>query len=130
MNKKTIRGIDVRDKRVLVRVDLNVPIDTETGTITDETRIRAIVPTIKYLIDNEARVILCSHLGRPKGKAIESLRLWPVAERLSHIMGKEVKATRDCIGPDVSGVVAAMKRGDILLLENLRFQSEEEDNDD
>jgi len=130
MNKKTVRDIDVRNKRVLVRVDLNVPIDAETGNITDETRIRAIVPTIKYLVGNEAKVILCSHLGRPKGQVIEPLRLWPVAERLSRVMGKKVKVTHDCIGHDVSEAVAGMKAGDILLLENLRFHSGEEDNDD
>jgi len=128
MNKKTIRDIDVRGKRVLVRVDLNVPLDEE-GAITDDTRIRAVLPTIEYLIDNRARVILCSHLGRPDGKVVEELRLAPAAKRLSELLGSPVEMAPDCIGPQVEQAVARLKEGGVLLLENLRFHPEEEKND-
>ncbi|MFC1905872.1 phosphoglycerate kinase [Chloroflexota bacterium] len=129
MNKKTIRDIDVADKKVLVRVDLNVPMDETTGEITDETRIRAIIPTLKYLLENKAKVILCSHMGRPKGKVIEGMRLAPVAKRLSELINLPVKATRDCIGPEVTDAVNRMEPSSLLLLENLRFHAEEEKND-
>ena len=125
MNKKTVKDIDVRGKRVLVRVDFNVPLDPETGEITDDTRIRAVVPTIKYLIDNRAKLILCSHFGRPEGKVVEELRLAPVGERLSQILGLPVQMAKDCIGPEVEETVNRLKEGDILLLENLRFHPEE-----
>ncbi len=128
MNKKTVRDIDVRGKRVLVRVDLNVPFD-EKGAIADDTRIRAVLPTIKYLTDNKARVILCSHLGRPDGKVVEELRLAPVAERLSQLLNSHVEMTTDCVGPQVEEAVAKLKKGDILMLENLRFHAGEEKND-
>jgi len=128
MNKKTIRDIDVRGKRVLVRVDLNVPLD-ENGAITDDSRIQAVLPTIKYLIDNRARLILCSHLGRPDGKVVDELRLSPVAERLSELLGSPVEMAADCIGPQVAEAVARLKEGEVLLLENLRFHPEEEKND-
>jgi phosphoglycerate kinase len=128
MNKKTIRDIDVAQKRVLVRVDFNVPQD-KAGNITDDTRIRAALPTIQYLRDKGAKVILCSHLGRPKGKVVEEFRLTPVAKRLSDLLGAPVPKTNDCIGPEVDKAVAAMKPGDVLLLENLRFHAEEEAND-
>ena len=128
MNKKTVRDIDVRGKRVLVRVDLNVPFD-EKGAIADDTRIRAVFPTIKYLTDNKARVILCSHLGRPDGKVVEELRLAPVAERLSQLLNSHVEMTTDCVGPQVEEAVAKLKKGDILMLENLRFHAGEEKND-
>jgi len=128
MNKKTIRDIDVRGKRVLVRVDLNVPLD-KTGAITDDTRIRAVLPTIQYLIDNKARLILCSHLGRPDGKVVEELRLAPVAKRLSELLGSPVEMAPDCVGPEVEEAVARLKKGGVLLLENLRFHAEEEKND-
>lgn len=128
MNKKTIRDIEVAGKRVLVRVDFNVPLD-KTGQITDDTRIRAALPTIEYLRDKGAKVIVCSHLGRPKGKVAEEFRLMPVAKRLSELLGTTVQKTDDCIGPEVEKAVAAMKPGDVLLLENLRFHAEEEAND-
>ena len=126
MDKLTIRDIDVRDKRVLVRVDFNVPMNEDTGEITDDSRIRASLPTIQYLIDHKAIVILCSHLGRPKGAPEEKFRLAPVAKRLSEMLGKPVGITRDCIGSEAEKAVEALKSGDILLLENLRFHTEEE----
>ncbi len=126
MDKLTIRDVDITGKRVLVRVDFNVPLDEKTGKIIDDSRIRAALPTIKYLIDHRARVILCSHLGRPDGKVVESLRLAGVARRLSQILGKQVKTAGDCIGPEVEESVKSLKSGDILLLENLRFHPEEE----
>ena len=129
MSKKSVRDIDVNGKRVLVRVDLNVPLDEETGVITDYTRIRAVLPTIEYLIDKRARVILCSHLGRPDGKVVEKLRLTQVAEQLSKLLGKKVATASDCIGADVEKAAAKLKDGDVLLLENLRFHAEEEKND-
>ncbi len=128
MNKKTIRDINVTGKKVLVRVDFNVPMD-KNGTITDDTRIRATLPTIQYLLDHKARVILASHLGRPKGKVSESERLAPVAQRLSELLGKPVTALKDSIGPEVEAAVSKMKSGDVVLLENLRFHAEEEAND-
>jgi phosphoglycerate kinase len=129
MNKLTIRDIDVGGKRVLLRVDFNVPLDEETGAITDDSRIRATLPTIKYLIDRKARVILCSHLGRPKGRIVKKLRLATVAQRLSQILGQKVGVTTDCIGSGVEKAVEKLKPGDVLLLENLRFHPEEEEND-
>jgi phosphoglycerate kinase len=126
MNKMTVRDIDVTGKRVLVRVDFNVPIDARTGAITDDSRIRASLPTIKYLIERKAKVILMSHLGRPKGKIVEEMRLTPVAKRLSQILGQPVGVAVDCIGPEVEKSVKALKVGDVLLLENLRFHPEEE----
>jgi len=126
MNKMTIRDIDVSTKKVLVRVDFNVPIDTKTGAITDDSRIRATLPTIKYLTERNARVILISHLGKPKGKVVDSLRLTPVAQRLSQILGQQVGVAANCIGPEVEKSVKALRNGDVLLLENLRFHSTEE----
>ena len=130
MNKKTIEDIDVKGKRVLVRVDFNVPQD-ETGKITDDRRIRAALPTIQYLTNQGAKVILVSHLGRPKGKPEdrEKFTLKPVAERLSELLGKPVTLAPDCVGPEVEKMVHAMKDGDVLLLENVRFHPEEEKND-
>lgn len=128
MNKKTVRDIDVTGKRVLVRVDFNVPLD-EKGAIADDTRIRAVLPTINYLTDNKARVILCSHLGRPEGKVVDELRLAPVAERLSQLLNSHVEMATDCIGPKVEEAVRKLKKSDILMLENLRFHPEEEKND-
>ena len=127
MKKKTIADISWSGKRALVRCDFNVPLDANLN-ITDDTRIRAAIPTIRYLLDHGAIVILCSHLGRPKG-VTESLRLNPVAKRLSELLGKPVKKLDDCIGPEVEAAVAASKPGDVLLLENLRFYAEEEKND-
>lgn len=124
MNKKTIRDVDVAGKRVLVRVDFNVPI--EQGRITDDTRIRATLPTIQELIQRGARVILLSHLGRPEGKVREELRLAPVAERLSELLGQPVRYVRDCLGPEVERAVQELQPGEVLLLENVRFYPEEE----
>ena len=127
MNKKSVKDIDVRGKRVLVRVDFNVPQDDQ-GNITDDTRIEAALPTIQHLIDGGGRVILVSHLGRPKG-VTESLRMDPIAKRLSELLGKPVKKLDDVIGPDVEAAVNAMSDGDVVLLENVRFYKEEEAND-
>ncbi len=126
MNKMTVRDTDVTGKRVLVRVDFNVPMDAVSGKITDDSRIRAALPTIKYLIERNARVILLSHLGRPKGKPSEGLQLYPVAQRLAEILGKPVRTARDCIGPEAEEAAGALKGGQVLLLENLRFHAEEE----
>jgi phosphoglycerate kinase len=126
MDKMTIRDIEVTGKRVLVRVDFNVPMDAKTGAITDDNRIRASLPTIKYLIERQARIILISHLGRPKGKIVNDLRLTPVAQRLSQILGQQVGVAVNCIGPEVEKSVETLKAGDVLLLENLRFHSDEE----
>jgi len=128
MPKKTVEDISVTSKRVLVRVDFNVPMSKD-GTISDDTRIRACLPTIKYLIDKQARLIICSHLGRPKGKVVEELSLAPVAKRLSELLGKPVEAPGDCIGPAVEAAVSKMQDGEVMLLENLRFHAEEEAND-
>jgi len=128
MPKKTVEDVAVAGKRVLVRVDFNVPLDKD-GAIGDDTRIRACLPTIKHLIDNNARVIICSHLGRPNGKVVEELRLAPVAKRLSELIGKPVEALRECIGPQVEAAVAKLRDGEVMLLENLRFYPEEEAND-
>jgi len=129
MNKLTIRDIDVGGKRVLVRADFNVPLDEASGAITDDSRIRATLPTIKYLIERKARVILCSHLGRPGGKVVEKLRLAPVARRLSELLGQRVEvAPHSSIGPEVEKEVEGLRGGDVLLLENLRFQPEESEN--
>jgi phosphoglycerate kinase len=129
MKKKTVRDIDIRGKRVLVRVDFNVPLDVETGAISDDRRIRAALPTIRYLLEQKCRVVLCSHFGRPKGKVVEEMRLAPIATRLSELLGQPVATTRDCIGADVEKAVSALKGGEVLLLENLRFHPEEEKND-
>ncbi len=129
MGKKTIADIDVSGKRALVRVDFNVPRDKATGEITDDVRMRAALPTIEYLIDHDAKVILMSHLGRPKGKVVEELRLNKVAEHLSELLGKPVTKLDECVGPEVEQAVANMKNGDVILLENIRFHPEEEKND-
>jgi phosphoglycerate kinase len=129
MNKLTIRDVEVTGKRILVRVDFNVPLDYNTGEITDDGRIKATLPTIDYLIENGARVILCSHLGRPGGKVLNELSLAVVARRLSKILRQTVEITDDCIGPEVEEKVASLKNGDVLLLENLRFHDEEEKGD-
>ncbi|HEX6479886.1 MAG TPA: phosphoglycerate kinase [Ktedonobacteraceae bacterium] len=128
MNKKTIRDIDVAGKRVLVRVDFNVPLDAEQH-ITDDTRIRAALPTIQYLLDHGAAVILMSHLGRPDGKVVEKMSLKPVAYHLSRLLGKPVQMATESIGPQVEALAGALKPGQVLLLENLRFHKEEEKND-
>jgi phosphoglycerate kinase len=126
--KKTIRDVDLKGKRVLMRVDFNVPLD-EKLNITDDMRIASAVPTIKYALEKGARVILMSHLGRPDGKVVDSMRLTPVAKRLEELLGRRVVKADDCIGDEVKGAVQGMKPGDVLLLENLRFHAEEEKND-
>ena len=128
MDKKTIRDIDLAGKRVLVRVDFNVPLDSNQQ-ITDDTRIRAALPTIRYLLDQGAAVILMSHLGRPDGKVVEKLSLAPVARRLSELLGRPVEMATDCVGPAVEAQAKALQPGQVLLLENLRFHKEEEKND-
>ncbi|MEO1432270.1 MAG: phosphoglycerate kinase [Cyanobacteria bacterium J06633_8] len=131
MAKKTLANLsqsDLQGKRALVRADFNVPLD-DAGNITDDTRIRAALPTIQDLISKEAKVILTSHFGRPKGEVKEKLRLTPVAKRLSELLGKEVVKCDDCIGDEVTNKVGALQNGDVLLLENVRFYSEEEKND-
>lgn len=126
--KKTIKDVDLKGKRVLIRVDFNVPLDDKLN-ITDDIRIRAAIPTIKYAIDKGAKVILMSHLGRPDGKVVESMRLTPVARRLEELLGQKVIKTDDCVGDAVKKVAGAMKPKDVVLLENLRFHPEEEKND-
>ncbi len=127
MNKNSIRDVDVRGKRVLVRVDFNVPL--KAGTATDDTRIRAALPTLNHLLDQAASLILCSHLGRPKGKVVPELKMDPVAVRLSELLGRPVNKLDDCIGPEVEAAVQAMQSGDVILLENTRFHPEEKAND-
>jgi phosphoglycerate kinase len=129
MNKKTVRDIDVAGKRVLVRVDFNVPLDKAAGAISDDSRIRAALPTINYLTGRQAKVILVSHLGRPDGKVSEKLRLKPIAARLEEHLGAHVAYVPASSGPQAAGAVAAMQPGDVLLLENVRFEPGEETND-
>ena len=128
MNKKTVEDIDVKDKKVLVRCDFNVPQDEE-GNITDNRRIVSSLKTIKYLLEHNAKVILCSHLGRPKGQINEKYSLKPVAKELSRLLGKEVKISKDVVGEDTKRLVSELKSGEAILLENLRFHAEEEKND-
>ncbi|MEA5596059.1 phosphoglycerate kinase [Rivularia sp. UHCC 0363] len=131
MSKKSLANLsksELQGKRALVRVDFNVPLD-DAGNITDDTRIRAALPTIQDLISKEAKVILASHFGRPKGEVKDKLRLTPVAKRLSELLGKEVVKCDDCIGDEVTSKVGKLQNGDVLLLENVRFHSEEEKND-
>lgn len=127
MNKKSVRDVDFKGKRVFCRVDFNVPM--QDGKVTDETRIRAALPTIQYLREQGAKVILASHLGRPKGKVVEEMRLTPVAERLSELLGHDVKKAGEAYGDSVKAIIAKMNDGDILLLENVRFYPGEEKND-
>jgi len=127
MNKKTIRDFDVHGRRVLVRVDFNVPL--QNGQVRDDTRIRAALPTIQYLLDHDAAVILCSHLGRPKGKPDPALSLRPVAEHLDRLIPQPVRFAEDCIGPLAQQAAAQLKPGQVLLLENTRFHPGEKAND-
>jgi 3-phosphoglycerate kinase len=128
MNKKTVRDIDVKGKRILMRVDFNVPMD-ENGHITDESRIVGALPTIEYLVNQKAKVVLCSHMGRPKGEFNKKYSLAPVAKRLGELLKQEVAMAKDVIGPDADSVVAQVQEGGVALLENLRFHAEEEKND-
>ena len=128
MSKKTVKDIDLKGKKVLVRCDFNVPLD-ENGNITDNTRIVAALPTIKYLLENNCSVILCSHLGRPKGEFNEKYSLTPVAKELSKLLEKQVIMSKDVIGEDTKKKASELKQGEILLLENVRFHREETDND-
>ncbi|MCX8011161.1 MAG: phosphoglycerate kinase, partial [Ignavibacteria bacterium] len=129
MNKLSIDQLELKGKRVLVRVDFNVPLD-ENLNITDDIRITSSLPTIKKIINDGGKAILMSHLGRPKGKPNPKYSLKPVAMRLSELLGKEVKLTPDCIGTEAEKIVNEMKEGDVVLLENLRFHAEEEANDE
>jgi len=127
LSKMTVRDVDVPGKRVFLRADLNVPLDD--GRITDDTRIRASLPTIVYLLERNASVVLASHLGRPKGKVNDALRLKPVADRLSRLLGRPVRMTGDALGPGVQDAIGKLRPGELILLENLRFHGEEEAND-
>ncbi|MFH1837626.1 MAG: phosphoglycerate kinase [Candidatus Omnitrophota bacterium] len=127
--KKTLQDVQVNGKRVLMRADFNVPLN-ESREVTDDSRIRAALPTIKYILDNGGKLILMSHLGRPKGEVKEDLRLDPVAAKLSALLEKDVKKLDDCIGEEVEKAVGEMKEGDVILLENLRFHKEEKKNDE
>ena len=128
MAKRTIRELDVAGKRVLVRVDFNVPLD-EAGRIVDDTRIRAALPTVEHLLAQGASVILMSHLGRPRGRRVPALSLVPVAERLSQLLGRAVGMAPDCVGTEVAAQAAALQPGQVLLLENVRFHPQEEQNE-
>ena len=127
-NKKTIRDLEFEGRKVLVRVDFNVPL--QDGGIADDTRMRAALPTIQYLINQGARIILCSHLGRPKGQVVESLSLRPVADHLSNLLGKQVAFSVDCVGEVAKTAASQLKNGEVLLLENTRFHPQEKANDD
>lgn len=127
MNKKSVKDVELKGKRVFCRVDFNVPM--KEGQVTDETRIKAALPTIEYLMNQGAKLILASHLGRPKGSVVEELRLTPVAKRLSELLGKEVKKADEAYGDSVKAMVDTLSEGDVLLLENVRFYAGEEKND-
>jgi len=129
ITKQTIDQIDLKGKRVIIRVDFNVPLD-DARQITDDSRLRAVLPTINHVVDEGASVILCSHLGRPNGQPRPELSLAPVAKRLQRLLGKNVIFSPDCIGAPVKNIVSHLKPGDVLLLENLRFHAEEEKNDE
>ena len=127
MSKKSVRDVEVAGKRVFVRVDFNVPV--ENGQITDDTRIRETLPTIKFLVEKGAKVILASHFGRPKGQVVEELRLTPVAAKLAELLGQSVIKADESVGEIVKAQVDALENGDVLLLENVRFNEGEEKND-
>ena len=127
--KQTVRDVDLKGKRVLIRVDFNVPLDKKTGAITDDTRIRESLPTTRYALEQGAAVVLMSHLGRPDGQRIQSLSMQPVAARLGELLQRPVVFLNDCVGPEVETRIKALKPGEVALLENLRFYAEEEKND-
>jgi len=126
---KTIKDVDVSGKKVLFRVDFNVPLDDQQN-ITDDTRIRAVLPTLQYALDHQAKLIICSHLGRPDGKIVPEYSLAPVAKRLGRLLETEVLMANDCVGPDLKAQLKNMKVGDVVLLENLRYHPEEQQNDE
>ena len=126
---KRIQDVVISDKRVFCRVDFNVPLD-EFRNIRDDSRIRAILPTLKYALDHKAKLVIASHLGRPRGRAVSEMSLSPVAKRLGRLLEKEVRMAGDCVGPDVKKLVSGMKPGDVVLLENLRFHPQEQKNED
>ena len=128
MNKKTVKDIDLKGKKVFVRCDFNVPMD-ENQVITDNRRIVAALPTIKYLLENNCKVILCSHLGRPKGEVKPEFSLKPVAKELGKLLGKDIKMAEDVIGESAKSLAASLQEGEVMLLENVRFHREETDND-
>lgn len=128
MTKRNLQNVNVNDQRVLMRVDYNVPLD-ENGQITDDARITQTLPTLRYLLDGGASIVLMAHFGRPKGKRVDSMSLKPVAERLSQLLQQDVPLAPDCIGEETNAMVDALKPGEVLLLENLRFHAEEEKND-
>ncbi len=125
---QNIKDLDIKGKTLLIRVDFNVPLD-EQGNITEDTRIRGVLPTINHALDENAKIVICSHLGRPKGQHQEKFSMAPAAKRLSRLINKEVKLAPDCIGSEVKATVEAMQPGEVLLLENLRFHKEEQEND-
>ncbi len=128
-DKRTLRDADISGERVLVRADFNVPFRPGTSEISDDSRIAASLPTVRYLLDRGCGIVLCSHLGRPGGEVVDDLRLEPVARRLAELLGSRVEYTRDCVGPDVERAVFGLPPGGVLLLENLRFHAGEESND-
>ncbi len=129
MPKQSLKDAEVQGRRVLLRVDFNVPLDVRTGAISDDSRIRGSLPSIRYLVEHRAKIIICSHLGRPKGKVDEKLRMEPIAKRLSQLLGLPVSMAPDCVGPQTREKVNQLGEGDILCLENARFHPEEETND-
>ncbi len=128
MNKKTVKDIDLKNKTVIMRVDFNVPLD-ENQKVSNNLRIRAALPTIQYVLEQKSKLILMSHLGRPKGKVVETMRMTPVGKELATLLNQDIATCNDCIGEDVKKTVSQMNAGDIVLLENLRFHGEEEKND-
>ena len=125
---QNIRDLDIKGKKLLIRVDFNVPLD-EHGNITDDIRIRGVLPTINYALDEDAKIIIISHMGRPKGQRVAKFSMAPAAKRLSRLISKEVKLATDCIGAEVKTMIEAMQPGDVIMLENLRFHPEEQQND-